>query len=228
MDDQGWQQAPRSRGPVPEGQQTGVYKRTARPPPLGAPGQGPGEAPQKAPSPLALRVRSEAPRWDMRDVAHAVEPLGPRRGGGCADAGRGRPSPGWTHRAALEVVVEGFVQEVPLAAACRALQAQIHVVVSAREPLGARGHRDRVGRHGPTGSVRFSSAQHDLTEPDPPLLSRAPDLARTLPSAASASSSATARRGLALPAPSSAAGVRTPVPCTARRAALPSAPGSQC
>lgn len=71
----------------------------------------------------------------------------------------GRGSARGTHRAALEVVVEGLVQEVPLAAARRALQGQVHVVVGAREPLAARGHRDGVGRHGPPGSARLGSAR---------------------------------------------------------------------
>jgi len=66
-------------------------------------------------------------------------------------------------RAALEVVVEGFVQEVPLAAARSALQAQVHVVVGAREPLAARSHGNGVGRHGPTGTAR--SHRHGTAEP---------------------------------------------------------------
>lgn len=85
MDDQGWQQAPRSRGPVPERRHTGVYKRTAPPPPRGA-----GEVPQRVPSPPALRVRSEAPRRDMRDVAIAVEPSD-SAGAGAGSRGEGSP-----------------------------------------------------------------------------------------------------------------------------------------
>lgn len=89
MDDQGWQQAPRSRGPVPERRHTGVYKRTALPPPRGA-----GEVPQRVPPPPALRVRSEAPRRDMRDVAIAVEPSD------SAGAGAGQPRGGLAPRPA--------------------------------------------------------------------------------------------------------------------------------
>ena len=52
------------------------------------------------------------------------------------------------HRAALEVVVEGLVQQVLLAAARGAHEAEVDVVVGASEPLAAGGHGDRVGGHG--------------------------------------------------------------------------------
>lgn len=51
------------------------------------------------------------------------------------------------HRASLEVIVEGLVQQVLLAAARRANEAEVDVVVGAREPLAAGGHSDRVGGH---------------------------------------------------------------------------------
>lgn len=52
------------------------------------------------------------------------------------------------HRAALEVVVESLVQQVLLAAARGAHEAEVDVVVGAGEPLAAGGHGDRVGGHG--------------------------------------------------------------------------------
>lgn len=68
----------------------------------------------------------------------------PRRGPGCP-----QPVPAaCPHRAALKVVVEGLVQQVLLAAARRAHEAEVDVVVGASEPLAAGGHGDRVGGHG--------------------------------------------------------------------------------
>lgn len=51
------------------------------------------------------------------------------------------------HRSSLEVIVEGLVQQVFLAAARRANETEVDVVVGAREPLAAGGHSDRVGGH---------------------------------------------------------------------------------
>lgn len=69
----------------------------------------------------------------------------------CRPPGPGRPQPApaaRTHRATLEVVVEGLVQQVLLAAARGAHEAEVDVVVGASEPLAAGGHGDGVGGHG--------------------------------------------------------------------------------
>lgn len=53
-----------------------------------------------------------------------------------------------SHRATLKVVVEGFVQQVLLAAAGGAHEAEVDVVISASKPLAAGSHRNCVGGHG--------------------------------------------------------------------------------
>lgn len=53
-----------------------------------------------------------------------------------------------SHRATLEVIVESLVKQMLLTAACRTNEAEVNVVVGAREPLAAGGYGDGVGRHG--------------------------------------------------------------------------------
>ena len=84
--------------------------------------------------PLAPELGSRPPRRP-----HPV-PATPARGLASRAA---RP-----HRPALEVVVEGLVQQVLLAAARGAHEAEVDVVVGTREPLAAGGHGDGVGGHG--------------------------------------------------------------------------------